>query len=409
MVKNEYGSRVYFAIFVNIKRLIIMVMKRFEIISPALLFLAILHFGLSGCKRESRTSAIPTVVIDPEARGIALSTSAIFSQMKVVPLETHPDALVHRFHRLIHLDHRNIILESYNTILVFDANGKYLSKVDAVGKAGHEYETISSSFVDADRQEIYVVDYQHIKVFGYNGKHLRTARLPRQSGGLYRRDDGSFVVVAQQIYKEENRDALYLLDSAFNLIKAFKSANPDVCQDRQNLVFSGNPYERDGRLFFKEPFVDTLYEITGDTLKPYWYFDMQGRGIATKDFINAENSEKVSNTKIAPLGPQEIGSCFFIRYQYKRGHNFSIFDKNRGEYVFHKRFTRDDFPRVKYDPILGMDNDLIDALPRFWPDYVGNDTVAGLLSPASLDKTQLKAFHVKMDDNPIVVIGVLKK
>jgi len=297
-----------------------------------------------------------------------------------------------------------------NAILVFDANGKYLSKVDAVGKAGHEYETISSSFVDAERREIYVIDYQHVKVFDYKGKHIRTARLPHQSGGLYRREDGSFVVVAEQVYKEENRDALYLLDTAFNLIKAFKSTNPDVCVDvQQNLVFSGDPYEVDGRLFFKEPFVDTLYEITGDTLKPYWYFDMQGRGIATKDFINVENGRNLPNTIIPSLGLREIGNYFFISYWYKHGEHFSVYDKHRGEYVFRKKFFPEDFPGHDRFPVLGMNNDLIENAPPFWPKYSMNDTVADLINPTELDKTQLKAFKAKIDDNPIVVIGVLKK
>jgi len=370
--------------------------------------LAALHIGLLGCGREEGTSSMPTVAVDPDAKEKTLSTSDIFSEMKAIPLETRPEALVHHFHRLIHIDHRNIILKSDKTILVFDANGKYLSKVDAVGKAGHEYETISNAFVDSDKREIYIIDYQHIKVFDYNGKHLRTKRLPQQSGGLHRREDGSFVVVAQQIYKEEDRDALYILDSAFNLVKAFKSTNPDVSHDPQNLFVSNNPYERDGRLFFKEPFVDTLYEITGDTLKPYWYFDMQGRGIATKDFINSENFRNVSNTKIASVAPWETDNYFFIQYQYNHGWNFSIFDKNRGEYIFHKRFTAEDFPGIDYEPILGMNNDLIDGIPRFWPGYVRNDTLAGLISPPSLDRAQLASFRAKIDDNPIVVVGVLK-
>jgi len=192
-------------------------------------------------------------------------------------------------------------------------------------------------------------------------------------------------------------------------VKTFKSTNPDVCRDPQNLFFAGNPYERDGRLFFKEPFVDTLYEITGDTLKPYWYFDMQGRGIATKDFINLEKSGNVSNTKIAPIGPREIGCYFFMWYQYKYGEHFTIFDKNRGECIFHRRFSPEDFPGRDHYPILGMRNDLIENAPPFWPEYVRNDAVANLISPSSLDATQMRAFRVKMDDNPIVIVGVLKK
>jgi|GEM_PF-3186872 len=384
-------------------------LKTFETTTPVLFLLAALCLGFSGCKRDANMSSFPTVVIDPNAKEIPLSTSGIFGEMKAVPLETHPDALVDWQVQFLYLDQRNIILLSRNRVLVFDANGKYLSKIDALGKAGHEYETISNAFVDADRQEVYIIDYQHIKIFDYKGRHLRTARLPQQSGGLYRRNDGSFVVIAQQFYKEENRDALYLLDTAFNLLKSFKSVNPDVCHDQQNLFLSDEPYEVDGRLFFKELFVDTLYEITGDTLKSCWYFDMQGRGLATKDVINSENSRKAPKTKIAPMAPRDMGNYFFFSYQYNYGWNFSIFDKNRRKYVFHKRFTKDDFPDVEDVPILGMNNDLIDNAPRFWPNYMRNDTMADLISPAALDKTQLRAFKAKIDDNPIVVIGVLKK
>ncbi|WP_297831378.1 6-bladed beta-propeller [uncultured Rikenella sp.] len=73
---------------------------------------------------------------------------------KVVPLETNSESLYGRFFRVRTTDTR-IFVQDMQQILVFDANGKYLSKVDRVGHGPQEYITISHFWPYKD--ELYVV------------------------------------------------------------------------------------------------------------------------------------------------------------------------------------------------------------------------------------------------------------
>ena len=73
---------------------------------------------------------------------------------KVVPLETNSESLYGRFFRVRTTDTR-IFVQDMQQILVFDANGKYLSKVDRVGHGPQEYITISHFWPYKDK--LYIV------------------------------------------------------------------------------------------------------------------------------------------------------------------------------------------------------------------------------------------------------------
>ena len=364
----------------------------------------ILFLGIYACSKRDQKQ---TIFIEPGINNISCSASEILNDIKVVHLETNPNCLIGYFSSLIFMDDKNIIFLSNKTIIVFDNQGKFLSKIDALGRGPEEYVSIVNAFADPIERKIYIVDYEDIKIFSFGGEYIKTLKLPSSAGGVYRRNNGQMIVVCKQVYKNENRDMMYMLDSSLKIYHTFKSKNSDVCKDiQQNLFFAGTPYEIDGRLFYVEPFVDTIYEIEATQLITHWTINMGNLGFKTEDGINTNNFEKASN-KIPPLGLQETKNYFFINYTYKNAEYRSLYDKTLNKSIFHQKYTREDFPEGSI-PVYGIKNDLIKNSPLFWPDYSNGNILVGLIDPTSLSENQLKSFGSKLDDNTILFVGILK-
>lgn len=364
-------------------------------------------YGCKNINQDHKISQDHTVFIDPFLKNISCPLSEIIGNIKVVHLETSPNCLIGHFSYLIFLDDKYIVFVSDKSILIFDNQGKYLNKIDALGKGPKEYGTIANAFVDPINKMIYIVDYDDIKLYNFAGEYRSTLKLSSKSGGVYRRSNAKLIIVCSQIYSYEKREMLYLLDSNFNLYHTFYSNNPDVCKDiKQNLFFAGTPYEINGRLYYIEPFVETIYEISDTLLIPHWTISSGDLGLKTEDGINIDNFNKASD-KIPPLGLRETENLFFINYTFNNALYMSLFDKRNNKFIFHQKYSPGDFPD-KSSPILGMKNDLIENSPLFWPKYINNNTIVSLTEPVSMTAEQRKKLGCNQDDNTILFIGELK-
>jgi len=85
----------------------------------------------------------------------------------------------------------------------------------------------------------------------------------------------------------------------------------------------------------------------------------------------------------------------------------SIYHKGDNKFLFHKRYTRKDFPNSA-NPIFGLENDIIKNAPLFWPRYKNGDMIVSIVEPSLLNQDQLKGLNCKLDDNTILIIGTLK-
>ena len=104
-----------------------------------------LMLACSGPQTEMETEQ---VVVDFKAPEPTLKVE------RIIQLETNNEALFDQFYR-VKIAGRNILVQDQFKIVVYDLNGKYLSKVQKVGHGSQEYITISNFWVFRD--ELYVV------------------------------------------------------------------------------------------------------------------------------------------------------------------------------------------------------------------------------------------------------------
>lgn len=361
----------------------------------------LLCIGINACNNNGQKhEVIPSVPIIPNSKVIPCSVSEILSDIKIVHLETTSNSLIGLFSYLMFVDNKHIIYKSGEHIIIFDNQGNYVNKIDAIGQGPGEYTTIGSAYFDPVEEYIYIVEWEDIKIYSINGNFIKSLKIPFP-GGIFRKSNGEMVVVYSQSYNKENRDMLSLLDTSFNIYHSFKSKNPDVCKDvQQNLFFDGTPYEINGRLFYIEPFVDTIYEIIDTLLTPHWNINMGDLGFKTTDGINTSNREKALD-KIPPIGLRETEKYFFIAYIYNHAKYVSLYNKKSNKFIFHQKYNE----RV---PIFGLNNDMINNAPLFWPQYTNGNIIVSLVNPSTLSESQLKEFNCEAEDNPILLIGILK-
>ena len=83
---------------------------------------------------------------------------------KIVPLETNPETFYGSSY-FIGANDKNIFIRDFTQILVFDLNGKYLSKIDRVGHGPQEYIQIMDFWPQDDK--VYIVDVHSQKILAY--------------------------------------------------------------------------------------------------------------------------------------------------------------------------------------------------------------------------------------------------
>ena len=83
----------------------------------------------------------------------------LISNIEYIPLETNEECLIGNISRLIYRNERFYLFDLFitNSIYVFNRKGKFIYKIDKVGKGPGEYVSISDFDVD-DNDNIYVFD-----------------------------------------------------------------------------------------------------------------------------------------------------------------------------------------------------------------------------------------------------------
>ena len=132
--------------------------------------------GSKGDKSLEKTVLYPEITLDHEQKQ-PVKLSDIFSDFKLIALETNEDCLIgDRGTKIIKHDSL-FYISSNNEILVFNNDGRYLKKLSACGFGPEEYEPVGNFEIADDINEIWICPFDgrtiskyDLEFFDFRGK-----------------------------------------------------------------------------------------------------------------------------------------------------------------------------------------------------------------------------------------------
>ncbi len=112
---------------------------------------------------------------------------------------------------------------------------------------------------------------------------------------------------------------------------------------QKNFFYNGDPYAVGNRFFYSEPFADTIFEIVDTSLVPHWQVLLGSYKPEISQSLSVPLRREAKD-KIFDIVTRESENYFFVEYNFDEGIYRSVFNKKAGSYVFHQKYTHDDFP-----------------------------------------------------------------
>jgi len=209
-----------------------------------------------------------------------------------VQLETNKNCLIAYCDRLLIKNRRIIVFDrSQSSVFIFNAEGKYLSKIHSIGKGPGEYLSIEEVYINS-KEELVLIDPSISKRFVYSleGEFLSEEKIGRNAFySMYELKDGGSVTVKGKKWGEDSNtmnnslicttpsmDKLYFLPNEGEL--KIKVIAPD-----SYIMDTGD------EILIHLPFSNKIYELKDYELYERYEFDFLGKSLPDKAFFSINN------------------------------------------------------------------------------------------------------------------------
>ncbi len=128
----------------------------------------------------SRPQAHTSIDLDADT---PMSVFDLFSEVKVIPLETTPDNLISQIGQVEYFEGNYYILDGTSQqIFCFTEQGDFVFKISAKGKGPGEYHHLSGFTIDGQRKQLILMDpvVQRVHAFDLSGQHVETMAVPTE-------------------------------------------------------------------------------------------------------------------------------------------------------------------------------------------------------------------------------------
>lgn len=373
------------------------------------------------CVKKNNSMEITHVNIEAAANKMTeIYLSQISNNIKYVPLEF---TIENPLGRIDYLDvsDKYILASDGITCLLFDINGHFIRKIGKQGRGPGEYKLINGDVLVNNK--IYIRDICDLLEFDVNGLFLKKYKDCFMIDGKYFLPEYQTVMINDSVifgYIENSTGNVKfraaVLDKTGKVqayFKNFSTFNPEPGKHGAKRIQRASIHKFGNRIFYIEPFCDTLYILTDQyKLVPGYIFDFGKFGEPpserTKPVEEYDALEYFHLSNVLQTGKYLFINCIFgHHFPAKRIHPetiplpngkvfirlyntytvLGIFDKENHSLVFSKPADTDNHLSTS-----GLNND-VDAGPWFMPDQMINDSTMVMI----LDSEYLKV-HVLSED-----------
>ncbi|MEN6457025.1 MAG: 6-bladed beta-propeller [Prolixibacteraceae bacterium] len=278
-----------------------------------------------------------------EDRTAKILYSQIVDSVHLIQLETTKECLVGEIDQILKDDTLLFLLDKHQkTIFIFSESGRYIRKIDYIGKGEGEYISSSSFCVYPQLQRLYLFDQTQKKllVYDYEGRYLYAAQS--QNMDIVRNiglsEDGNILCFTPDKCAPFCRDGLWEVDLNGTFIKEYRTVDPN-----HKFSWVGDHYSNcEGKISFYDCFTDGLFSFQNGELVREYQFDLKQRMpskyLARKDGVKKEGTNNYyMNFHIA-----EVSNYYYLQYRSnKLGDVHVFFEKSTKNFLISDSLVND--------------------------------------------------------------------
>ena len=381
--------------------------------NPLILFLMI-----TACLSCSQNTSTP---IRSETITLNLSKSdlpepSMFSEhlksIRVIPLESNPEAYINRISQINVVDDKIFILDSDRTrgIFVFNMEGKFLYKFGSKGKGPGEFIIVNAFSFSPNKSKIYIADYEQKKIIEYslNGNFLQEIFIDNWFNGFQFLSDSVLIL----------SNSLGPAFSEFNINTKKLKIHPLILGGARRYGAQVLFRTSNNEFLYPKPRLDSIYAINRDTIYPKYIFNFGSNKCTNEEFRRYRRAGGKMNppNKIFMQDPILETSVFFFFGLELEGDNINGKRSYRRKYFARNRKTAEIF-NITDDNILfcgsyaakgiGADDEFISCIGATRIYDVKEKIMVNM--DFNYPKNMKNIIqNVKEDDNPVLVLYKLK-
>lgn len=265
-------------------------------------------------------SDIPIVKITKQAEADNLQLLNSLTIEHLIPIR-NDSVILAKFDKIEVHDSLIYIMDRQQALLlVTNMNGNTLLIVDKKGEAPNEYLSLDDFAVDKDGNIlIYDTDTEKIVFYTAQGEFIR--KIDVCSGTGFKLLENNQIAIYRNILSDK---IISLYNVNGNLLKEYTCNTPIPPMLISN---GGEIFEKEGEVFFTNPFDYTIYTLTEEEYKPILQFDFGSRNLP--DHIKEEKNKRDLTIKMLEFK----GVLFLSNLSFFQ--NTLIATNNLGELIFY--------------------------------------------------------------------------
>lgn len=299
----------------------------------------------------------------------------LFDTIEIVPLETQKDCLISWGTPQIYKNQIFVLENRQNIVLCFDLNGKFLFRIDNIGRGPTEYQALWSLSFDRFNNRLLLLETSGtIHEYSLDGHFIRKINRPKELTSIQR-------------IEATNRDTLIYYttfnDKKFHYYsrKAKKMIN-SIYEEDERLNSSANLYYYNNQLYFlPSNHGNIVYNLTNTELESMYFWDFGKRNYEPEKLkfpqINEEQWKKIeikwmlNNIPYSFTEIYENNTYCYLLLNLNYTVNFVNKTPPQQVHIFYNKLTGkyfifDDFKeKIEFGFTISMDNDYMYCLYNF--------------------------------------------
>ncbi len=229
-------------------------------------FILIMLVSFTSCQNGD-INTLNEIYVDNIEKISTSSIDQLFDNIKYIQLETNKDAIIGDINKIILYDNK-LFASDGSRIIVFDNKGKYLFKIEKLGRGPGEYTDITDLIIS--NNTIILISRMTKKLITYDisGNFIKEYPLYYWASHMCVLSDSLLVINADYVITPENSHKFHVLNiNSFEEVYSYYPIS-EAKSNYMNITGQNNFSYVNRNPVFNESMNNTIYDITDSALIP---------------------------------------------------------------------------------------------------------------------------------------------